>query len=243
MKSKKLLLSLLSLIGFSFSSFVISSCDGTTSESESISSTLPESEISSEEISSESIPSVEESSPSVEVHEHTWNDGEVTIKSTCTTDGEITYTCTSCNESKVEVVKANGHVEVIDEKVEPTCLDSGLTEGKHCSECNEVLVAQEVIEAKGHNYVDGVCSECDDVIITDYTEGLKFSLSYDETYYSVSKGTATAEEVIIPSSYQGLPVSEINYQGFSYYNSLTSITIPSRATLPNLHPQNNYCTL
>ena len=35
----------------------------------------------------------------------------------------------------------------------------------------------------------------------------------------------------------------IGSSAFSGCNSLTSLTIPERATLPSLHPQNNYCTL
>ena len=45
------------------------------------------------------------------------------------------------------------HIEVIDAAVTATCTEDGLTEGKHCSVCNEVLVKQETVEKLGHTEV------------------------------------------------------------------------------------------
>ena len=52
------------------------------------------------------------------------------------------------------------HVEEVMPAVEPTCTKTGLTEGKRCSECGEVLVAQETVPALGHTTESGTCERC-----------------------------------------------------------------------------------
>lgn len=44
-----------------------------------------------------------------------------------------------------QILAAKGHTKVIDPAVEPTYDSEGKTEGKHCSECGEILVAQKPI--------------------------------------------------------------------------------------------------
>ncbi|MBQ6506282.1 MAG: leucine-rich repeat domain-containing protein, partial [Clostridia bacterium] len=41
---------------------------------------------------------------------------------------------------------------VTDPAVPPTCEETGLTEGQHCDECEEILLAQEVVAALGHDW-------------------------------------------------------------------------------------------
>ena len=68
----------------------------------------------------------------------------------------ILATCTSpkiCDECGITEGTALGHTEVVDAAVAATCTTAGLTEGKHCSVCNTVLVAQTEVAALGHTEV------------------------------------------------------------------------------------------
>ncbi len=61
---------------------------------------------------------------------------------------------------KFNTVKAHVHTEKTVPAKAATCTEPGLTEGKVCEECGEVLVAQEETPALGHDFKDGVCTRC-----------------------------------------------------------------------------------
>lgn len=64
-----------------------------------------------------------------------------------------------------------------------------------------------------------------------YSSGLLYTLSSDETYYIVSGiGTCTDTHIIIPDSYQGLPVKEIGENSFKNVTQITAVTIPEKIT-------------
>ncbi len=73
---------------------------------------------------------------------HSYNAGEITTKATCEKDGVKTFTCTRCKATKTETIKATGHKEVVIPAVAPTYTTVGKTEGKKCSVCGIVTVAQ-----------------------------------------------------------------------------------------------------
>lgn len=67
-------------------------------------------------------------------------------------------------------VSCKKHNAVTDQGKSPTCTESGMSEGSHCSVCHAVIVAQKPIPAKGHSYAQwtkenedvhkGICTVC-----------------------------------------------------------------------------------
>ena len=67
--------------------------------------------------------------------------------------------------------EALGHIEIVDAAVAPTCTETGLTEGKHCGRCEEVLVAQEVVAELGHDMAQATCTLPATCSVCGHTEG------------------------------------------------------------------------
>ena len=136
-------------------------------------------------------------------HEYT----SVVTEATCEEAGYTTYTCTRGDDSYVsDHVDALGHAEVLDAAVNATCTETGLTEGKHCGRCGEVLVEQKVTDKLGHDYAEVVvdptctesgytkhiCTRCDDVYEDAYVTELGHH--FGEWFVSVESTYETAGE-------------------------------------------------
>ncbi|MDE7087470.1 MAG: hypothetical protein K2O67_04675, partial [Clostridia bacterium] len=66
----------------------------------------------------------------------------------------------NCDEKETQPIPKldHVHVEEVDKAKEPTCTETGLTAGKHCSVCGNVTVAQTVVPALGHT--PGDAADC-----------------------------------------------------------------------------------
>lgn len=84
---------------------------------------------------------------------HEWSDWTTLSVATCETEGSEERVCNKCGEKEQQPVSALGHNEVPVEAVAATCTKDGKTAGKRCIYCNKITVQQEVIKARGHNFV------------------------------------------------------------------------------------------
>lgn len=86
----------------------------------------------------------------------------VTTQPTCTKEGVRTYKC-SCGDSYTEkIAKTSHNSNTKIPAVVATCTKTGLTEGKKCSACGTVTVAQQSVAKKAHSEVidNAVASTC-----------------------------------------------------------------------------------
>lgn len=137
--------------------------------------------------------------------------------------------CTVCGEadrSELKTTDALGHDIVIDKAVAPTCTETGLTEGQHCSRCGEVLKAQDIIPELGHkagaekqeNYIPATCQ----------TDG-----SYDMVV------RCTVCDEVMKTTHYTLPMGECNY----VYTSTGNGTHEGKCTAcGGIDPDNKTCS-
>ena len=178
-----------------------------------------------------------------DVHTHNFGEWEVVTEPTCTQEGLRERVCV-CGEKESEEIAALGHTPgetAKENETVATCTENGsYDEVIYCTVCEEELSRKTVeIDPLGHDYVNGVCSRCHDAIAT---EGLVFELLTAETganfeeffgegfedFYACTGMTAAEENVVIPSTYNGLPVRMVRWHDLEpeISNRIVSIYIP-----------------
>ena len=107
-------------------------------------------------------------------------------------------TTTTVDDSAADNVDLCEHksTEVIPGK-EPSTTSTGRTEGEKCVLCGKILNTQQIISAKP------------------FIDGFEYRLNDDNSSYSViGIGSVSDTEIVIPTVYNGLPVTEIGEEAF-----------------------------
>ncbi len=133
-----------------------------------------------------------------------------------------------------------------------TCTAPGLTDGKACSACGEVLEAQEAIDVLGHTEGEWVtdkeatkaedglkyqsCSVCgeklkEEVIYATGSLGLAYNENGDGTCTITGIGECEDKEIIIPSYLNGNKVTAIGKKAFYNQKNITNVIMGDSVTL------------
>ena len=154
---------------------------------------------------------------------------------TCTAPGTEEATCDKCNKKLSRSIDATGHnftsqtTTTAYLKSAATCTELAVYYYK-CANCDAKGTETYTSSSFGeHNWSNGKCLSCG------ASEGLRYDLCCDGTYcYYIVSGiydsTGTDIDIVIPSTYNGLPVTSISENAFSDCYNLTSVTIPDSVT-------------
>lgn len=156
----------------------------------------------------------------VDVLGHKFGEYDIDNAATCTKNGTKTAKCIRCAEKKSEIIVAEGH------KTSSFTPLKSLTHGKQCEKCNNY------IEELPHDYnSENICSICG--YENKPNAELTYTLSDDNTFYSVSGWYLVVDEIIIPSYYNGKPVKMGENESFNECE-FKSITLAMGITeIPN----------
>ena len=140
------------------------------------------------------------------IHVHNYNSATCTSPQTCKSCGfttgeslghiggtatcKVKAKCIRCEEYYGSL-NANNHVNVKSVKpVTSTCTKTGLTEGKKCTDCDKVIVAQQTVAKKDHSYSNNCDKSCNVCGKTRTVGAHKYSNSCD-TSCNVCRVTRT----------------------------------------------------
>ena len=169
---------------------------------------------------------------------HTYDDEYDAICNEC--GYERTIDCKHDNPEKIEIVPSQS----------PTCQETGLTEGMKCTLCGTMVVPQAiepVIDCIASGWIvdlevthteDGLkhteCTMCgklfEEQTLLAGQKKMEYTLLSNNTYKLDGLGECIDENIVIPSEYNGLPVTSIGDFAFRFCTSFTSVVIPDSVT-------------
>lgn len=151
-----------------------------------------------------------------------------TVKASGHTGGTATClrkaVCSECGETYGELAE---HKKVVTEAVKASCTTAGSTEGSYCSVCQNNRVEAKRIAPLGHTWVwdeENKTDRCEVCNLTSRTAGedLEYRL-VDKSYYMVvGIGNSRTKHVVIPTTYNNLPVKAVDQDVFQTYSVVES---------------------
>ena len=144
------------------------------------------------------------------------------------------------------ILGGDSHTVVIDAAVPASCTQTGLTEGKHCSDCGMILVKQQVVPMTEHDYEDTVvqpttradgytlhkCKVCGDEYKDNFvpaidSTGLAVEVDTESmTCVITGIGDCADTDINIPEKISGYTVVGVADKAFENQTQIKSIKIP-----------------
>lgn len=172
---------------------------------------------------------------------HSFGDWETQTEPKCLIEGVEIRVCKNCKEKETRPIKALEHkFSEWDTVTEGTCT-VGQVRSRACGLCGKdefeysQPLGHDVEYAGGVYYHNGICNRCKNAVEEKHnfkgtvcseckyevfpTQGLEYTLNGDGKSYTVTGfGTATDTDLVIFSTYNGLPVTSIGKDAFKSYN-------------------------
>ncbi len=153
-------------------------------------------------------------------------DAPVTPPSCQHRDADDNGKCDTCSKDYMDGTESktdHTHTWTLSQTTDASCNANG--EKLFTCPCGESK--SESILMVGHSMENGMCTVCKRT----ESVGLKYSLSKDQTYYVVTGlGSCTDTDLIIPSSYNNLPIKIIGSRSFEDCEQIVSMTISEGIT-------------
>ena len=190
--------------------------------------------------------------PTINVHEcdKYWNQGEITTEPNCIKEGEKTFTCTICGNTKTEKVNKTDHLHTaIRNKKEPTCKDQGYSGDTYCKDCKVNVSTGHVIpRTENHSWDAGeittepTCTERGEKTFTCSICGNTKTQKVSATGHSYGKYEVVKEPT---NARKGLKAKTCGVCGKIVYEAIpktNSSTTDSSETNPDQNPQTSQKT-
>ena len=172
---------------------------------------------------------------------HDW--AKTIVPSTCTSQGCVLSVCSACGETKRESLPLADHSFTLVPEVASTCIQKGVSAHYECSSCNTLFyldktpcTEQDLALPLSSHSLDstGTCTVCGyrelpHALFEPNSSGGVTFMGFEDGY------TYPYEELVIPSSYNDLPVTEISKTAFSEcVKNVTALVLPD--SLQSLEP-------
>ena len=181
---------------------------------------------------------------------HSWDSGEITKEPTCKEEGEKTFTCSICGNTKTEKVSKTDHqhTEIRDQK-NPTCKEAGYSGDTYCTDCGKKISSGKAIaKTRNHNWDAGVitteptCTERGEKTFTCSICGNTKTEKVSATGHSYGKYEVVKEPT---NARKGLKTKTCSVCGKIVYEAIpktTSSPADPSETDPNQNPQTSQKT-